>query len=150
MTFTQPKAEVASFRLQGSALPERPTASCQRQHGRVNGKTGRSMAYHPRTMSPNEPKNGILSDVNAGDCLCTLGVHMAETRKLNKAAARVVRLSFTGDWMLLGSRMAARAGIAVGWKASGKEVHLCNIGDKETFEPICLCYIHSRTRSRKR
>jgi hypothetical protein len=77
-------------------------------------------------MNPNEPKNGIVSDVNAGNCLCTLDLHKAETRKLNKAAARVVRLSFTGDWMLLGSMMAARAGIAVGWKASGPVEQRCH------------------------
>ena len=70
-------------------------------------------------MYPNEPKNGIVSDVNAGDCLCTLGLHKTETKKLNKAAARVVRLSFSGDWMLLGFRMEARAGIDVDWKISG-------------------------------
>jgi hypothetical protein len=93
------------------------------------------MAYHPRTMNPNEPKNGIVSNVNAGDCLCTLGLHKAETRKLNKAAAKVVTLSFTGDRMLLGSRMAAWAGIAVGWKASGP-VELMVILEKKSIFAI--------------
>jgi hypothetical protein len=103
-------------------------------------------------MNPNEPKNGIVSDVNAGDCLCTLGLHKAETRKLNKAAARVVRLSFTGDWMLLGSRMAARAGIAVGWKASGPAELVVILEKKSIFAiletrkvlslPASAIYIH--------
>lgn len=55
------------------------------------------MTYHPQTMNPNEPTNGIVSDVNTGNCLCNLGLHEAETRKLTRAAARVVRLSFAGN-----------------------------------------------------